>query len=139
TPQEASGHFYGFGGRIENLDAAGEHVKRGNVYVGRGKRTADIEWFLSLQMQAEERRLAGNERFAAIDDNAHALVLGYSWNLRRLNSRVLPRRGYTISTQVSGAARGVASNRSFVRFYGRAMRFIPMPRRSFLAGGTLVA
>src|SRR5690606_24080993 len=31
------------------------------------------------------------------------------------------------------------SNRSFVRFYGRAMRFIPMPRRSFLAGGTLVA
>jgi translocation and assembly module TamA len=139
TPQEATGHFYGFGGRVENLDAAGEHVTRGNVYVGRGKRTADIEWFLSLQMQAEERRLSGNERFAAIDDNAYALVLGYSWNLRRLNSRVLPRRGYTISTQVSGAARGVASNRSFVRFYGRAMRFIPMPRRSFLSGGTLVA
>lgn len=139
TPQEATGHFYGFGGRLENLEAAGEHVERGNVYIGRGKRTADIEWFLSLQMQAEERRLAGNERFAPIDDHAHALVLGYSWNLRRLNSRVLPRRGYTISTQVSGAARGVASNRSFVRFYGRAMRFIPMPRRSFLAGGTLVA
>lgn len=139
TPQEATGHFYGFGGRFENLEAAGEHVERGNVYVGRGKRTADIEWFLSLQMQAEERRLAGNERFAAIEDDAHALVLGYSWNLRRLNSRVLPRRGYTISTQISGAARGVASNRSFVRFYGRAMRFIPMPRRSFLAGGTLIA
>ncbi len=139
TPIEASGHFYGFGGRLEHLDAAGERTDRSNLYFGRGKRTAEIEWFLSLQLQAEERRLDGNERFAAIEDEAHALVLGYSWNLRRLNSRVLPTRGYTISTQVSGAAKGVASNRSFVRFYGRAMRFIPMPRRTVLAGGTLVA
>lgn len=139
TPIDSTQHFYGFGARLENLDAAGEHTERGNVYFGRGKRTAEIEWFLSLQMQAEQRRLDGNERFAPIEDDAHALVLGYSWNLRRLNSRVLPRRGYTVSTQVSGAAKGVASNRSFVRFYGRAMRFIPMPRRSFLAGGTLVA
>ncbi|MEB2319180.1 MAG: autotransporter assembly complex protein TamA [Pseudomonadota bacterium] len=139
TPTEATGHFYGFGGRLEKVDAAGERAQRSNVYFGRGKRTAEIEWFLSLQMQAEDRRLDGNESYAAIEDSAHALVLGYSWNLRRLNSRVLPRRGYTISTQVSGAAKGVASNRSFVRFYGRAMRFVPMPRQSFLAGGTLVA
>ncbi len=139
TPIDATRHFYGFGGRLEELEAAGERVERGNLYFGRGKRTEDIEWFLSLQMQTEERRLAGTERLAAIEDDAHALVLGYSWNLRRLNSRILPRRGYTISTQVSGAARGLASNRSFVRFYGRAMRFIPMPRRSFLAGGTLIA
>lgn len=139
TPVDASGHFYGFGGRREHLDAAGERTRGSNVYFGRGKRTADIEWFLSLQMQAEERRLEAGEHSAALEDDAHALVLGYSWNLRRLNSRVLPQRGYTVSTQVSGAAKGVASNRSFVRFYGRAMRFFPMPRRTFLAGGTLIA
>src|SRR5690606_33365742 len=39
TPTEATGHFYGFGARLENLDAAGERVERGNMYFGRGKRT----------------------------------------------------------------------------------------------------
>src|SRR5690606_18257117 len=55
TPIDSTQHFYGFGARLENLDAAGEHTERGNVYFGRGKRTAEIEWFLSLQMQAEQR------------------------------------------------------------------------------------
>lgn len=138
TPIEASGHFYGFGGRIEQLDAAGERARRSNVYVGRGKRSMDIEWFASLQMQAEDRKLRGDEEDEPIEYRAHALVLGYSWNLRRLDSRVLPGRGYTVSTQISGARRGLASNRSFVRVYGRAMRFFRMPWRGPLAGDTLI-
>ena len=139
TPEAVSGHFIGFGGRLERQDLSGEQVDSSNLYIGRGRRSGDIEYFVSLQQQAERRTVDALPGEAPTRDSRHALVLGYSWNMRRLDSLVDPRRGFTLSTQVSGAREGLGSNRSFARVYGRAMRFIPMPLESVFAGGTLIA
>jgi translocation and assembly module TamA len=136
TPYDTDGHQWQAGARLEHLQVTGEITDKTTVFAGRGKRTEEIESFVSLQYQTERRRVDVGSDYA--EDQRAALSLGYSWNLRRLDSRVDPRRGYTISTQVSAAVKGLGSDRSFTRLYGRAMRFWPMPQDSRLAGGVLI-
>ncbi len=133
TPAQETGQFYGFGGRLERSDVEGEKSDKSNLYFGVGRRRSDIEYFWSIQHQAERLRIE-----PAVDETRRALVLSYSWNLRRLDSTINPRDGYTISAQLSGARKGFLTDRSFVRAYARAMRFMPMAPDSSLAGGTLV-
>lgn len=134
TPQQASGHYYQTGVRVERFDVQGELTDKQTVFVGQGKHADDTETFLSLQYQIEQRELP----LAIETDRRRALTLGYAWNRRRLDSSVDPRSGYSISAQVSGAARGVGSDRSFARLYTRLMRFWPIPRESSLGDGLLV-
>lgn len=134
TPQDARGNYQQTGVRVERFDVQGELTDKQTVFVGRGKHAEDTETFLSLQYQIEQRALPQ----ASEADRRRALTLGYAWNRRRLDSSVDPRSGYSISAQVSGAARGFGSDRSFARLYTRAMRFWPMPRESPLGDGLLV-
>ncbi|MCL4185313.1 MAG: BamA/TamA family outer membrane protein, partial [Burkholderiaceae bacterium] len=133
TPQKASGHYYQAGVRTERVDVQGELTDRHTVFAGQGKHAEDTETFVSLQYQVEQRELP-----LAEPERRRALTLGYAWNRRRLDSQVDPRSGYSISAQVSGAARALGSDRSFARLYTRAMRFWPMPRESVLGDGLLV-
>ncbi|RPH60539.1 MAG: hypothetical protein EHM83_14295, partial [Burkholderiales bacterium] len=135
TPQQASGHYYQTGVRVERFDVQGELTDKQTVFVGQGKHAEDTETFLSLQYQIEERELPLTRGVA---DRRRALTLGYAWNRRRLDSPIDPRSGYSISAQVSGASSALGSDRSFARFYTRAMRFWPMPRESALGDGLLV-
>lgn len=134
TPQKASGHFYQGGVRIERLDLQGELTHRQTMFVGEGKRTDDTNRFLSLQYQTEERELP----VPGDVGGARALTLGYSWDLRRVDSVLDPRVGYTISAQLSGASEAMLSDRSFVRFHTRAMRFWSMPRDTAFEGGIVI-
>lgn len=135
TPQQASGHYYQAGARIERLDVQGELTDKRTLFVGQGKHAEDTEVFVSLQYQLEQRALP----LSAADDGRRALTLGYAWNRRRLDSTIDPRSGYSISTQLSGAVRGLGSDRSFARLYARMMRFWPMPRESMLGNGLVIA
>lgn len=134
TPQRADGYFDQVGARVERLEVQGELTDRQTVLVGRGKRGEEIDHFLSLQYQTEQRTVPLDPE----TDRRQAFTLGYAWNLRRVDSQVDPRRGYTISAQVSGGARALFSDRSFVRTWARAMRFWPMPEDSAFDGGILV-
>lgn len=134
TPQDAGGHFNQVGARIERLEVQNELTDRQTLFVGRGKRGEQINSFTSLQYQTEQRTVP----LDPATDHRKALTLGYSWDLRRVDSLIDPRRGYTISAQASGAARGVLSDRSFARAWTRAMHFWPMPKESALTGGLLV-
>ena len=120
--------------RVERLEVQGELTDRQTLLVGRGKRGEEIDHFLSLQYQTEQRTVPLDPE----TDRRQAFTLGYAWNLRRVDSQVDPRRGYTISAQASGGARQLLSDRSFVRTWGRAMRFWSMPEDSAFDGGILV-
>jgi len=134
TPQKASGHFYQGGVRIERFDVQGELTDKQTAFIGEGKRSVDTDRFLALQYQTEQRNVRGIGDVASTS----ALTLGYTWSTRRLDSALDPRRGYAISAQLSGASHSLLSDRSFVRFHTRAMRFWPMPGDSFLDGGILI-
>ncbi|MBW6494138.1 MAG: autotransporter assembly complex protein TamA [Burkholderiaceae bacterium] len=137
TPSKEDGTFYGFGGSLERLDIGGELSDNSNLYVGIGRRRAEVEDFVSLQHQAE-RRLTDQASGTPVKEFITATVLSYAWNLRRLDSSVDPQRGYTISAQVSGARQGWLSDASFARLHARGMRFWPIAAESFVGSGTLV-
>jgi len=138
TPWDASAHRWQTGVRSERFEVSGELTDKNTLYFGRGGRRDDIEYFLSLQYQTERSSVEPGMGRAAQTARSQALTLGYAWALRRLDSRLDPRSGYTVSAQLSGAAKGLGSDASFVRVYGRAMRFWPMPEGSALEGGALV-
>ena len=76
---------------------------RSNTYAGVGRRDGDIESFTSLQYQIEREHIPAGAEGPAERNSNQALVLGYAWNLRRLDSVLLPSRGYAITAQISGA------------------------------------
>lgn len=136
SPYDRHGHRWQTGVRSERFDVSGQLTDKSSIYFGRGGRSEDIEYFVSLQYQSEQSRIdTGTE---VIADRNRALTLGYAWTMRRLDSQIDPRRGYSISAQVSGAHERLGSDASFVRVYGRGMRFWPMPADSALAGGVLI-
>ncbi len=137
TPYDGNGHRWQTGLRYEVEDISGELTSTNTAYFGRGMRADQIEHFVSLQYQWEHRSVAADPE--PITDQRRALSPSYAWLLRRVDSRVDPRTGYTVSAQVSGAVEGVGSDQTFVRFYGRAMKFLSMPGDTVLAGGLLVA
>jgi translocation and assembly module TamA len=138
TPYDENNRFYGFGQRVEREDIENLVNLRSNTYVGFGKREGDIESFTSLQYQIEREKIPAGP-FGPAERNAlHALVLGKTWTLRRVDSALDPRDGYAVSLQISGARDEVLSDRSFLRLHTRATRFQPMPEGTAFEGDTLV-
>jgi translocation and assembly module TamA len=137
TPTDADNHYYAVGSRYELQDIEGERISKTTFFVGKGRRIEKIESFTSLQYQIESQTVdatAGSELTA----RARALTLGYSWNYRDLDSRIDPRAGTTLSSQISGATQAIASDRTFLRLYTRAMHFFPLNRESPSKGGILI-
>ena len=137
TPFDQDGHYYALGARLERFDLLGERADKNTVFVQRGRRSTDIDSIFTLQYQTE-RLLIDPGTGLKVGDRATALTVGYSWNLRRVDSRLDPRVGHTITAQTSFAFKGLASDQSFVRFYTRAMNFIPLTSDFWPKGATLV-
>jgi translocation and assembly module TamA len=137
TPVSDTGHYYAYGARFEKFDLSGEEAFKNTAFVHRGKRSTLIDSIVSLQYQTE-RLLIDRGAGVQVGDKRAALTLGYSWNQRKVDSRIDPRDGYTISLQASLAAKGIASDQSFVRFYARGMNFLPLTQSFWPKGATLV-
>jgi translocation and assembly module TamA len=137
TPSSETGHYYAFGARYEVFDFSGEEAFKKTVFAHRGKRSTEIDSIYSLQYQTE-RLLIDRGSGVQVGDKREALTLGYSWNYRRVDSRIDPREGYTVSAQVAVAAKGLASDQTFLRFYIRSMSFIPLTQTFWPKGATLV-
>jgi translocation and assembly module TamA len=134
SPVKADGRYWVVGSSVERLDVANEELVRGQTHVGQGWRRSDGDDLVSLVYQSERRRL--NE---GSPDARQAFVLGYGWSLRRLDVETDPSDGFSLASHVSGASRGLGSDRSFVRSYARGLYFWPMPTQGWLAGGRLLA
>lgn len=127
TPQDLSGWRWQFGGRAEHRDVQNDLVDAASVFVSRNQRRGDIETALSLQAQAERQNVVfgpGDER---LFENS-ALVLGYSWTQRRLDSPIFPTEGYVVTGQLSGASDALGSATSFLRAYALAYGIVPLER-----------
>jgi translocation and assembly module TamA len=137
TPASDTGHYYAFGARFEKFNLSGEEAFKNTVFAHRGKRSTFIDSIYSLQYQTE-RLLIDRGAGVQVGDKREALTLGYSWNYRRVDSRIDPREGYTVSAQAAIAAKGLASDQSFARFYIRGMNFLPLTQSFWPKGATLV-
>lgn len=138
TPYDANDRFVGFGQRLEREDIEQLVTLRSNSYVGLGRRYGDIESFTSVQYQIERERIPAGPEGPGERNSNSALVLGYAWNLRRLDSTLMPSSGYAITAQISGARERLLTDKSFARFYTRMTRLQPLPRGSLFERGTIV-
>lgn len=138
TPYDENNRFIGFGQRVEREDIEDLVTLRSNTYAGVGRRYEDIDSFTSLQYQIERERIPAGPAGPGERDSQRALVLGYAWNLRRLDSLVDPRSGYAVSAQISGARSGILTDRSFVRLHTRATRIQPLPADTIFEDDKLI-
>ena len=137
TPTEAQGHYWSTGLNLERTDIQNTINQTGNLFVGRGRQLGEIEYFASLTYQLDREWIL-NDDGSRTYFNRHAFVPGYSWNIRRLDSRLYPTSGYTFNAQISGALDNVLSTTSFLRGYVRTLRFFRMPKDTVFAGGVLM-
>ena len=137
TPLDETRHYYQAGARFERNDIQNTTHDIGSFHVGRGKREGEMEYFASLTYQMDREKVFEDANVVSRSDQ-RALVPGYSWNFRRLDSKVYPTRGYTFNAQVSGATEELLSDNTFGRGYVRGLRFVSMPRGGPLKGGMLV-
>jgi len=61
-----------------------------------------------------------------------ALVPAFAWTRRDVDSLVFPRRGNVINTQIGVAAKGLLSDATFVRMYGRIRQYVPVGNRDLV-------
>lgn len=73
-----------------------------------------------------------------------ALVPGFAWARRNVDDPIFPRRGNLLNVEVGFAVKGVLSDQSFTRLYGRFKQFLPVGKRDVVvlraeAGGVFTA
>jgi translocation and assembly module TamA len=125
TPQELDGRRWQFGARIEHHDVTNELVDSGSVFGSRNRRDGDIETAISLQYQTERQSIVFAPGQEQLYDN-RALVLGWSWTQRKLDSLLAPTRGYVVAVQLSAASEALGSERSFARAYVFGLGMLPL-------------
>jgi translocation and assembly module TamA len=138
TPLSEEGRYYALGARSEKFELLGEEAFKNTVFLQRGRRTTNIDSVTSVQYQAE-RLLIDRGAGVQVGDKRAAFTLAYSWNYRRVDSRIDPREGYTVSSQATLASKNLGSDQTFIRLYTRAMNFYPLPQSVFPRGATLVS
>ena len=133
-PPQPGGANDSVGTLIEHTDIANLLTTRWAVGVARAhSRSADAVTYdarLSLSFQSELRRIAGSQDPAQTND---AVAATYTWSRRTVDQITDPKRGdlLTLSTTAGlrRAAVGDLLQQSFVRLYGRYVRYLPVSPR----------
>jgi translocation and assembly module TamA len=137
TPQDVDGRRWQFGARAEHRDVQNDLVDAASVFGSRNRRRGDIETAVSLQYQYERQNVVFSADDVREYDN-RALVLGYTWTQRKLDSPIFPSSGYILSGQLSGASDSLGSLQSFVRGYGFGYAIVPLAVQGGVPFGRLV-
>nr|WP_198981499.1 autotransporter assembly complex family protein [Herbaspirillum sp. ASV7] len=61
-----------------------------------------------------------------------ALVPGFAWSRRNVDNPIFPRQGNLVTLEAGFALKGVLTDQSFSRLYGRFKQFVPVGRRDIV-------
>ena len=86
-----------------------------------------LEYYSDRLTQLNGAMLPAN---TVVEPGTHqAVVLGVERTLRRVDSLVFPRDGTILSGQAGVAIKGILTDQTFFRVYGRATRYLPIAKR----------
>lgn len=89
-----------------------------------------LDYYLDELQQLDNASLPAN---TFVSPGRHrALAPGFSWTRRDVDNPIFPRAGNIVSMQAGFALKGVLTDQSFVRAYGRARQYFPVGRRDLL-------
>ncbi len=125
APQDPGGWRWQGGLRYERHDVRNDLVRSAGVFVARLQREGLIERGWSVQWQDEMQSIGLSPEIERRERNA-ALVLGWNWSRRDLDSPIFPTRGQVLNVQASAASDALGSERSFLRAYAMAMKLLPV-------------
>ncbi|UXY14097.1 autotransporter assembly complex protein TamA [Chitiniphilus purpureus] len=120
-PKEANGYthrvyFSGERSTSNNLDS--DTYKAGISRATKGDR---IDRTITLEYLTERRELDDGTT-----ENPQTLALGVQWIRRELDSQRNPRDGSVLQFEAGGGVRGVLSDETFLRLYGRGTHYWPV-------------
>jgi translocation and assembly module TamA len=107
--------------KFDRQDISGETIDATALTIYRSKRGETIETVTSISFQRERQTIGGQ-----VQERMRALVPAWSWNQRVLDDRINPRSGFTVNTQLSGAAKWLGSSTNFTRAYIRGLWLRPL-------------
>lgn len=108
-------------------DDQGEVLDTARVAATRLEQKHNHERAITVQYQHEAQEISG-----ARGDIRQALTANVGWTWRRTDDLLYPRRGYFFQTQLGGAHKELAADRSFARVYAKSARFFPIATRGAL-------
>lgn len=86
-----------------------------------------LDYYLDELQQIENVPLPNNT--IASPGRHRALVPGFAWTRRDVDDPLFPRAGNIVSVQAGFALKGLLTDQSFVRSYGRVRQYFPIGRR----------
>ncbi|SMC29259.1 translocation and assembly module TamA [Andreprevotia lacus DSM 23236] len=130
-PERASGYSHRVYTAVAHSDVENLQTQVWKVGVSRSLTgltgTNGIDRQIALEYLTERRDRGGEEI-----DELNALTANYRWVRRDLDNQRDPHRGTLLQLEVGGAVRGVLSDQTFVRVYGRGQHYLPFAGKGIL-------
>ena len=108
--------------------------RRAGLRRSRSSETDDFSYTLEYYSD-QLRQIAGSALppDTVVRPGSHqAVVAGVGWARRRLDNLLFPRRGHAVAVELGGAVKGVLTDQTFLRAYGRGQQYFPVGVRDVL-------
>jgi len=120
-PTTAKGYRNRLIAEASHTDIQGTVTDKVAMTAGRTRRRGDIESDVSASYIVEEEEVDGFRT-----DTRQAITGNWSYTVRRTNHPLFPDKGYLLNFQVGGAPGILVAERSFLRLYGRSVRYFKL-------------
>jgi translocation and assembly module TamA len=128
-PRFASGYEHRVYASYVNENIQGLDTSTWKTGVSRSRTEKNIDRLIAIEYQMERREL----KDGAVSD-PQSLTAKYQWVRRDVDRLRNPRSGNVITLEGGGALKGLLSDESFVRLYGRGVQFWPVGDKSVVVG-----
>jgi len=120
-PKETSGYVNRLYAAFNDSNLQGIRSRVGKLGVSRSKTEGLIERIMSVEFINENRR----DDYGA-DESMRALPFSYRWIRRDVQTQRNPRSGNILQLESSVAVKGLLTDESFARLYGRGIQYWPV-------------
>ncbi len=132
-PRRHDGSSYSIDAQVLHADIQGLTTRSQSLGLQRRRSDGPIQTIQSLQFLNEQQQLTGGPASSSM-----ALMPGYTWTRRRLDSPLDPTSGNLLSAQISGGARALLSDQNFLRLYVHGLQYLPLgPNDELILRGEL--
>jgi translocation and assembly module TamA len=128
-PRFASGYEHRIYASYVNENIQGLDTSTWKTGISRSRTEENIDRLIAIEYQMERRELNDG----TVSD-PQSLTGKYQWVRRDVDRIRNPRSGNVITLEGGGALKGLLSDESFVRLYGRGVQFWPVGEKSVLVG-----
>ncbi|GIZ50217.1 outer membrane protein assembly factor [Noviherbaspirillum aridicola] len=135
-PPEPGAWVHSAFGSVERTTLEGIELESRRIGVRRARSTESRDTAWSLEYYNDALRQIDDADLPAdvlVRPGTHqALVAGYARTRRYVDNPLFPRDGRIITLQAGAALKGLLTDQSFVRLYGRLREFIPVGKRDLV-------